>query len=201
MDVAERVSAGSRRTSFDKDRRPGDMGYAQVMAEKNTALTTEETEAWASDRSEAEKIYQAVTSGKNNPVENIRQASKVPYGHMAEGGVITYNGVTFVCDERSNSICLGNMDDKKNVLTITLSGGGHLKVHRDNLGELSRAVGMFSPEDLNRIMRAIAQDTKIQSMQKEIDDMEADVGNQISDGAAEASEKKVCCFLADSKVL
>lgn len=214
MDITGTESAGSRRTSFERNKRLSNMDYAQTMTEKNTAWMTEgsrlrdmagpdtdeksasesgeigETGTKSSARSEAEKIYQAVASGGQNPVKDIRQASKVPYGHLAEGGVITYNGVTFVCDERSNSICLGNMDDKKNVLTITLSGGGHLKVHRDNLGDLARAVGMFSPEDLNRIMRAIAQDTKIQSMQKEIDDMEANVGNQIGDGAAETSEKK-----------
>ncbi len=129
-------------------------------------------------RSEAEKIYQAAVSGKENPFRELRHKPKVPYEHLAKDGVINYNGVCFVCDEESNSICLGDMSDKKNVLTITLSGGGHLKVNRDNLGELSRAVGMFSPEDLNLIMRAIAKDTKIQSVKKEIEDTEAGVGNR-----------------------
>lgn len=31
---------------------------------------------------------------------------------------------------------------------------------------------MFSPEDVNRILRALAQDKKIQEMEKELDDME-----------------------------
>ena len=128
------------------------------------------------ERSEAEKIYQAVSTGGENPARNIRQAAKVPYGYLAKDGMITYNGVTFVCDERTNSICLGDMTDKKNVLNIPLSGGGHLKVHRDNLGDLSKAIGMFSPEDVNRILRAIALDTKLQSMQQELDDMENSVG-------------------------
>ena len=48
---------------------------------------------------------------------------------------------------------------------------------------------MFSPEDLNLIMRAIAEDTKIQSVKKEIEDEEASMGNQLrGDGAAEADE-------------
>ncbi|MCH5271913.1 MAG: hypothetical protein J1E83_14430 [Lachnospiraceae bacterium] len=128
------------------------------------------------ERSEAEKIYQAVSTGGENPARNIRQAAKGPYGYLAKDGMITYNGVTFVCDERTNSICLGDMTDKKNVLNIPLSGGGHLKVHRDNLGDLSKAIGMFSPEDVNRILRAIALDTKLQSMQQELDDMENSVG-------------------------
>ena len=135
-----------------------------------------EVEKTDDERSEAERIYQAVSTGGENPAKNIRQAAKVPYGYLAKDGMITYNGVTFVCDERTNSICLGDMTDKKNVLNIPLSGGGHLKVHRDNLGDLSKAIGMFSPEDVNRILRAIALDTKLQSMQHELDEMENSIG-------------------------
>lgn len=147
---------------------------------KAVGMETEEAEAEKADResrSEAYKIFEAAMAGKENPISNFRVASKVPYGYLAKDGVITYNGVTFVCDERTNSICLGNMDDKSQVITVTLSGGGHLKVNRNNIGDLSKAVGMFSPEDLNLIMRAIAQDTKIQSVKKEIDDMENSIGS------------------------
>lgn len=140
-------------------------------------------------RSEAEEIYQAAVAGKPNPIGSMRECAKVPYGHLAKDGVIEYNGVVFVCDERTNSICLGDMTDEKNVLNIPLSGGGHLKVNRNSIGLLSKAAGMFSPEDLNLIMRAIAEDTKIQSVKKEIEDEEASMGNQLrGDGAAEADE-------------
>lgn len=141
------------------------------------------------ERTEAGKIYQAAVAGKPNPLENLREAPKVPYGHLAKDGVITYNGVCFVCDEKTNSICLGDMTDKKNVLNIPLSGGGHLKVNRNSLGLLSKAVGMFSPEDLNLIMRAIAQDTKVMSVQKEIEDADAQIGNQLRSEDAENGKK------------
>lgn len=136
----------------------------------------------ADDRGEAAKIYEAVRKGEENPIKNLRSVSKVPYGHLAKDGVIDYKGVVFVCDERTNSICLGDMTDEKNVLNITLSGGGHLKVNRNSLGQLSKAIGMFSPEDVNLIMRAIHQDTKIQSMQKEIEDLEDSVGGLVNSG-------------------
>lgn len=64
------------------------------------------------------------------------------------------------------------MSDKSKVLNIALSDGGCLKVNRDNIGDLSACVGMLSPEDLNLIMRAIAQDTKAQEMLLEKEDME-----------------------------
>ncbi len=140
-------------------------------------------EGAAVDTTDAQKIYQAVAAGKPNPFGVVREGAKVPYGHLAKDGVIIYNGVCFVCDEETNSICLGDMTDKKKVLNIPLSGGGHLKVNRDSIGLLSKAVGMFSPEDLNLIMRAIAEDTKIQSVQKEIEDEEASIGNHLGNDA------------------
>ena len=57
-----------------------------------------------------------------------------------------------------------------NILNIPLSQGGVLKVNIDSLEELSKAIGMFSPEDQNRIMRAIAQYNRIQQIKQQIDD-------------------------------
>ena len=155
---------------------------AQELSDVAEEDASEPAEA-AGQRSEAAAIYEAAVAGNRNPAEMIRQAPKVPYGYLAEDGVITYNGVTFVCDERTNSICLGDMSDEKQVITVALADGGHLKVNRNELDTLSKAVGMFSPEDLNRIMRAVALDTKLQSMQKEIDDMKNSIGTQKEPGA------------------
>ncbi len=156
---------------------------------KWTSLSESKPSEESEDRGEALKIYEAAAKGGENPIKNLISAPKVPYGHMAEGGVIVYNGVMFVCDEKSNSICLGDVTDPKQVINIALSGGGHLKVNRANIGQLSKAIGMFSPEDVNLIMRAIHQDTKLQSMQKEIEDMEAGVGEQITSKENEAGKE------------
>lgn len=192
----ERKLSGSRRAAGEDNRYQSAGSYLQIAEGKSAAWVAdsrlrklsgdsgEKTEEGAgerkTDRSEAEKIYQAVTAGKKNPIHELREKPKVPYGHLAKDGVIEYNGVCFVCDEETNSICLGDMTDKKNVLTITLSGGGHLKVNRNNLGDISKVVGMFSPEDLNLIMRAIALDTKIQSVKKEMEDEEASAGEKLA---------------------
>ncbi len=163
-------------------------GRGEETRETGAADGAGDDTACRSRRSEASKIYEAAVAGKGNPINNLRSAPKVPYGYLAKDGVITYNGVTFVCDERTNSICLGNMEDKSQVITVTLSGGGHLKVNRSNIGDLAKAAGMFSPEDLNLIMRAIAQDTKIQSVEKEIDDMENGIGSAESAVSGEGRE-------------
>ncbi len=99
----------------------------------------------------------------------------VPYGYLAKNGVIEYNGVTFVCDKEHKAIHLGDTSDKNKCITIPLSKGGCLIVNRDNLGDLARAIGMFSPEDVNLIMRAIAEDAKIQQMKQEIDEDESGI--------------------------
>jgi hypothetical protein len=102
----------------------------------------------------------------------IEGKDKVPYGEMAENGVIEYNGVVFVCDYDHNRLTLGDTSNEKDCINIPLSGGGSLLVNRNNIDALSKAIGMFSPEDVNRILRALAQDKKIREMEKELDDME-----------------------------
>lgn len=97
-------------------------------------------------------------------------ADGVPYSYLAKDGIIDYKGIIFVCDTERKALCLGDMSDPKKCLNIPLSGGGSLIVNRDNLGDLAKAIGMFSPEDVNRILRAIAEDAKVQQMKQQIDD-------------------------------
>lgn len=108
----------------------------------------------------------------------IESGEKVPYGHRAKNGVIEYNGVVFNCDYEHNAICLGDMSNKKNVINIPLSKGGVLMVNRNSIGALSRAIGMFSPEDVNLILRAIAQDKMCQDKLQEIEENKNSIGRE-----------------------
>lgn len=105
---------------------------------------------------------------KSREIESSEK--KVPYSALVRDGVIDYNGVVFVCDYEKNAICLGDMSNPEDVLSIPLSEGGTLKVNRDNIDELSQAIGMFSPEDVNRILRAIAEDAQCKRKLNEIED-------------------------------
>ncbi|MDE6607584.1 MAG: hypothetical protein K2K54_07515 [Lachnospiraceae bacterium] len=108
--------------------------------------------------------------------------AKAPYYHLSDNGVINYNGVMFVCDTEHNQLHLGDTSDKKNCLTISLSGGGSLVVNRDNIDQLAKAISMFSPEDINLIMRALNIDAKARQVLEEIEDEECAVGEEITDG-------------------
>lgn len=102
---------------------------------------------------------------------------KAPYSMMAdENGMIEYNGVVFTCDYQNNQLCLGDMSNPDDVIRIPLSEGGCLMLNRDNIGDLSKAIGMFSPEDINLILRALKMDAKVQQMKKEIEEMEDGIG-------------------------
>lgn len=107
---------------------------------------------------------------------NGTYAGHVPYSYLARNGIIEYNGVIFCCDEKRNAICLGDMSNKKNVITIPLSDGGSLMVNENNIGDLSKAISMFSTEDQNRILRAISAYNKAKEMQKTIDDEVNSIG-------------------------
>lgn len=110
-----------------------------------------------------------------------KQEKKAPYSELAENGTIQYKGVVFVCDDENQALCLGDMTDEKNVLTIPLEKGGCLKVNRSNIGDLSRAITMFSPEDVRRILAAIAQDAQCTRKYQEIEETEDSVMNVTED--------------------
>lgn len=104
-------------------------------------------------------------------------------------GMITYNGVLFLFDSESNELCLGDMSQTDNVLSIPLSRGGTLRVNRNNIDDLSKAIGMFSPEDINRIMRAIAEDAHCRRKLNEIEDDKNSLGEE-QDAADDTEEAK-----------
>ncbi len=133
---------------------------------------------------------------KNDKAEGIEKSSSFqqisaekpktcPYDHLAKNGLIEYNGVIFECDYKTNSICLGDMTNEKKVLNISLPSGGNLKVNVDNLGSLARAAGMFSPADLNAIMRAIAQYNHCTSKLNELEEEEIETIENATEQYAE----------------
>lgn len=115
---------------------------------------------------------------------------KAPYSYLAQNGIVEYNGTVFVCDYERNRLCLGDVSNSKDCISVPLSQGGCLVVNRDNLEDLANAIEMFSPEDVRRIMCAIAQDNKAQEVQKEIDDVKNSIGESADADASETQSKK-----------
>ena len=168
-EAQKRVNAGDVQSA---------QGSATETAESRFAESIEEL------AKEDNTVKTPVTRGVQL-ARHIEGKDKVPYGEMAEDGVIEYNGVTFVCDYEHNRLTLGDTTNKEDCINIPLSGGGSLLVNRDNIDALSKAIGMFRPEDVKRILEALARDNKIRQMKKELDDMEN--GDDV-DNSEEASE-------------
>ena len=125
---------------------------------------------------------------------NNSQYANVPYGHLAENGVILHKGAVFVCDADNSRLCLGDVSDSSKCISIPLSGGGSLVVNRDNLNQLAKAIDMFTPEDINRIMRAISQDNKCKCQQLEIDEQISntkDIQNEEENNRLDQQESEV----------
>ena len=125
---------------------------------------------------------------------NNSEYANVPYGHLAENGVILHKGAVFVCDAENSRLCLGDVSDSSKCISIPLSGGGSLVVNRDNLNQLAKAIDMFTPEDINRIMRAISQDNKCKCQQLEIDEQKSntkDIQNEEASNRLDQRESEV----------
>lgn len=137
----------------------------------------------------AERNVEKLPEGRKPAIREKNQGA--PYSYLAnENGVIEYNGTVFTLNNEKKWLCLGNIDlnHMEQVIRIPLSEGGCLMVNRDNIDDLARAIGMFSPEDINRILRAIKLDGKIQQMKHEIEEMEDGIGKSSGEQNADSVE-------------
>ncbi|GFI24260.1 hypothetical protein IMSAGC011_03056 [Lachnospiraceae bacterium] len=181
------IGAGSFTVKeWDKLLSKVDQNNEAVRKEQEKRKEALEKEALEKKEAEKKMFISILESGdvKRNyfmeKINNTYQPS-CPYEYLAKNGVISYKGVEFVCDTERNAICLGDMTNKDDVLTIPLEGGGSLMVNRNSIGLLAEAITMFSPEDMNRIMRAIADDKKVQEMQQEIDEDTNSIGDDANE--------------------
>ena len=157
----------------------GDYAQSSNAFSSITALTTEEMkhdDLKKNNYLDTHTIYQKETGISSNPLLDEIVAATTntfPYAHLDKNGdnIISYKGAAFVGDSENNTLCLGDMSQTDNILSIPLSDGGRLLVNRDNIDELSKALDMFSPKDINRIMKAISTDAKLRSKQLEIENM------------------------------
>lgn len=158
--MIDRAAAERRIMLIDNIMKPSAVEMTKTVRRENAA-------------SKAENSTESLSFAQNLSDKQI----KCPYGYLAKDGMIQYNGVTFMCDPDTNSICLGDMSDPKKVLNVSLPSGGNLKINVNNFGDISRVVGMFSPKDLNAIMRAISQYNHCKRKLEEIEQEESKVMN------------------------
>jgi hypothetical protein len=100
----------------------------------------------------------------------IDQTQSSLYGRMADSkGEIKYNDTTYLYDAKKKEISIGDVSNKDDVISVTLTTGDTLLINRNNIDAVAKSIGLFTPKDVNRILNAIAQDAKAQSKRFEIE--------------------------------
>lgn len=124
---------------------------------------------------------------RTKPYNLERKEKENVYFSLAdESGKIVYNGVTFFCDKKTNTLTLGDCRLPENCLRIPLEEGGSLLVNRNNLEDLLKAITMFSPEDQRRILEAIQKERMVESTMNELEIQKNDI---LKIGKPEEKEK------------
>lgn len=93
-----------------------------------------------------------------------------------EMGILNYRGTKFTCDYKSNALKLGDCSDLKNCIRIALTGGGSLVVNKDSIDGLINAISMFSPEDVESILRALQKE---RMKQKALNEKEEKIASEL----------------------
>lgn len=153
-------------------------GWECQVAGKNQ----EKTAAFAIETKPELKTAEEKKEFQDSLLKQIKGEKHAPYEYLATDGCISYNGVTFFCDAEKNQLCLGDVSDPHKCLMVSLEDGGTLMVNQDCIGDLGRAITMFTTEDQKRIMYAVNMYKKAKELELEIEDDKAGIGD-----SAEAS--------------
>ncbi len=121
-----------------------------------------EEEMWAAWNAKIEAASAAQGGTGVNRSASVYRTEKMysnAYFKLADDkGMISYKGTTFICDQKTNALKLGDCSNLNNCIRIALADGGSLIVNRDNIDELVNALSMFSSEDVGYILKAIHKD-------------------------------------------
>ena len=93
----------------------------------------------------------------------------------------------FICDRLTDALTLGDVSNPNNCIRVGLAKGGSLFFNRDDAGSVMNAITMFSPEDQERIVKAIQIDNMAQKAKKEVEDAKSGENIKSADEAETSS--------------
>ena len=134
--------------------------------------------------SDEDSVLEPAPAVRGSRLMDRIEGKQAPYSSLAnEDGVIEYNGIILQCDFDNNRLILGDCSNLDNCIRVPLSGGGEFVFNRDQLSNISKIISMFSPEDQNRIMRAISLDKQCRKQLKEIEDTVTESVENVSENS------------------
>lgn len=140
--------------------------------------TREELEAeWNAKIEAASAAQKASNIGRTVLKYSDETAYANTYFRLAdERGILNYRGTKFTCDYKSNALKLGDCSNLNNCIRIALAGGGSLVVNKDSIDGLINAISMFSPEDVESILRALQKE---RMKQKALNEKEEKIDSEL----------------------
>lgn len=160
---------GSRYADYTKSRFPDEKSTLQQLSDlASEGIDSEES----GDKLKPRAPYAYLRSSTVHFRTQEKTHMNVYFKRANSRNEIEYKGVTFACDRDTNELKLGNCSNPDKCIRVPLAGGGTLVVNRNNIDDLARAIGMFSPEDQANIMRAIQNDRIAQKALSEIEKTE-----------------------------
>lgn len=190
MQEGDSMSIGALSSEYGKDM------YSKLNSrnkgmEGDTDLDFGKTVSDASEtvKDEAGGTQAAKTKPTFMPYAGSRKLENTnEYFAMATGDTLTYNGVTFSLDRKANALTLGDVSKRKDCVYVGLAKGGSLIFNRDNTDGVMDALTMFSPEDQERIVKAIQIDNMAQKAKKEVEDSKDGSNIKSADDAQESND-------------
>lgn len=156
----------------------------EQVREEQIARLFEDLTSSSESTSDEDSVSEPAPAVRGSRLMNRIEGKQAPYSSLAnEDGVIEYNGVILQCDFDNNRLMLGNCSNLDNCIRVPLSGGGEFVFNRDQLSNISKIISMFSPEDQNRIMRAISLDKQCRKQLKEIEDTVTESVENVSENS------------------
>ncbi len=152
-----------------------DIMKIQYKLLKEQEYDEELEEARISDPAKYNKMQ---TERKQDIAKSFRQVEELAR-ESGDGktGVAVHNGVPITFDFEHGVMTVGDMSAGNDIIHVgKLSNGYAFSFNRDNIGDISKILDLFSPEDVNKIMEAITTDNIAKSMEQEIEDEKAKVG-------------------------
>ena len=167
----------------------GSSAFGDIMTMQYKLLKEQEYDAALEDAriNDPMEYEQMQSQRKQDIAKSFRQVEELAK-ESGDGktGMATYNGVPITFDFQNSIMTVGDMSAGNDIIHVgKLSNGYAFSFNRDNIGDISKILDLFSPEDVNKIMEAITTDNIAKSMEQEIEDEKAKVGKAAASGADE----------------
>lgn len=139
----------------------------------------------SSNQKTTSELVEEIESAKFGSIHSI---DDVIESAKRGNGIVEYNDVTITVNNDFKTISIGDVR-RGDVLTVPLTNGYRFSFNMNNLNDVRSCLSLFQPEDVRRILQAIAEFNYKKKKEAEIEQDKLYLG-EAGDEAKKAKEKK-----------